>query len=316
MTNLEKITQLRATLTQVVKPLINGKCHLTNLPYHTNIGDSLIWNGAIELLSSLKCSIASQTSERTWHDTKVTAEDIIVFDGGGNIGDIWRENMEFFLKVIDANHNNRIVLLPNSVWYSDQNLIETDAQRMAAHPDLHLIARDNYSYDLMNRYFGANHIYLAPDMAFYIPDSKLAKARAITPKEGTTLYLRRIDKEMAYQTGINPTDATTISDWPSMTSPTLTDCMFPIINSILWRCGMTRAIDAIAHRCVRDRYVKVGSRFIAGFDNIITTRLHTLILSVLVGRPVQYIDNISGKLSAYVDTWLSDLPTVRPYVRP
>lgn len=311
MTNSEKIAQLREEIERVIRPLITEDCHLTNLPYHTNIGDALIWNGAMALLSSTGKRILSQTSEGTWNGKRVKQGDIIVFDGGGNIGDIWRDNMNFFLSVVDANHNNRIVVLPNSAWYSDESLIAEDARRMGAHPDLHLIARDNYSYDFMLRHFGANHVYLAPDMAFYIPDSMLAKARATKPEEGSTLYLRRIDKEFVSDTAVEIPEAT-VSDWPTMTSPTTMDYVYAILGGKLRRYQMYRCLDLLSRQLIRNRYVGVGSRFIAEFDRIVTTRLHTLILSVLVGRPVEYIDNISGKLSAYVDTWLSDLQTVRP----
>lgn len=312
MTNSEKIAQLRTEIDRIVKPLIIGDCHLTNLPYHTNIGDALIWNGAMALLSSTGKRILSQTSEGTWNGKRVKQGDIIVFDGGGNIGDIWRDNMEFFLSVVEANRNNRIVVLPNSVWYSDESLIAEDAQCMAAHPDLHLVARDNYSYDFMQRHFGANHVYLAPDMAFYIPDSMLAKARTTKPKNGTILYLRRIDKEFVSATAVEIPEAT-VSDWPTMTSLTSLDYVYAIVSGKLRKYQMLGSLDRLSRMLIRDRYVGVGSRFIAEFDRIVTTRLHTLILSVLVGRPVEYIDNISGKLSAYVDTWLSDLQTVRPY---
>lgn len=314
MTNLEKIAQLRTEIDRIVKPLIIGDCHLTNIGYHTNLGDTLIWNGSKIFIESTGHRCLSETSGATWRDCNVKPGDVIVFNGGGNIGDIWRSAMEFILRLIDKFPENRIIVFPHSVWYSDESLIAEDARRMAAHPDLHLIARDTYSYDFMLRHFGANNVYLAPDMAFCIPDTMLAEARAIRPQADSTLYLRRIDKEFVSDTAVEIPEAT-VSDWPSLTSPTLIDRIFPHLNSLLGRCGMTRTIDAISHRCVRDRYVKVGSLFIAGFDNVITTRLHTLILSVLVGRRVQYIDNLSCKLSAYADTWLSDLPTVRPYVR-
>lgn len=314
VTNTDIIRQLRGEIDRVVKPLINGDCHLTNLPYHANIGDTLIWNGAKAFLKFTGANLLSETSADTWRHSLVKSGDVIVFIGGGNIGDIWRRIMDFFLDVVDAHHCNRIVLLPNSVWYADETLLEADARRMAAHPDLHLIARDKYSYEQMKRHFGANHVYLAPDMAFYIPDSMLAKARATKPMNGATLYLRRIDKEFVSATAVEIPEAT-VSDWPTMTSPSAKDKIFRGLEWRLRKYQMCRSLDLLSRMLIRDRYVGVGSRFIAGYERIVTTRLHTLILAVLVGRPVEYIDNVSGKLSAYVNTWLNDLQTVRPYVR-
>ena len=312
MTNIEKIAQLRAEIDRVIKPLITGDCHLTNLPYHTNIGDALIWNGSRAFLKGCGSKLLSETSEHTWKDSRVKPNDIIIFNGGGNIGDIWRTNMEFFLRVVNRHHSNRIILLPNSAWYKDETLLLSDANILSKHPDLHLIARDKYSYGLMKEYFGINNIYLAPDMAFYIPDSMLQKVRQIVPIENSVLYLRRIDKEFVPETSIEILGAT-ISDWPTMSNPSYIDKWYPHLNRTLRSINYKTLIDLVGHRCVRNRNVKIGAKFIAEYEQIVTTRLHTLILSVLIGRPVQYIDNISKKLSSFVDTWLSELNTVRQY---
>ncbi len=38
-----------------------------------------------------------------------------------------------------------------------------------------------------------------------------------------------------------------------------------------------------------------------------------MILSILLHKPVSYIDNTTGKLSAFAQTWLSDLDAINPY---
>lgn len=53
--------------------------------------------------------------------------------------------------------------------------------------------------------------------------------------------------------------------------------------------------------------------FLRPYNHIITTRLHALILSVLLHKSVEYIDNTTGKLSAFVSTWLSDLNDVKSF---
>ena len=40
-----------------------------------------------------------------------------------------------------------------------------------------------------------------------------------------------------------------------------------------------------------------------------------MILSVLLHKPAEYIDNSYGKLSSFALTWLRDLPAIKPYVR-
>jgi len=312
MDNSEKIAQLRKEIVRVVRPLITGNCHLTNLPFHTNIGDSLIWNGAKALIEAAGYRCLSETSFFTWRDRKVNPGDIIVFDGGGNIGDLWRPVMDFMLGVIDRFHDNRIIVFPNSVWYDDKRLIESDAGRMARHPDLHLIARDNRSLSFFRRYFSSNNLYLAPDMAFNIPSEMLVPSRNVTPALGSVLYLRRTDKEYKADVSAVNLQYTAVGDWPSMTAHALVDRIYPHCVALAKLLNMPAVCDMIGRRCARDRYVGIGAGYIARYESIITTRLHVLILSVLVGRPVRYIDNRSGKLSAFAETWLSDLQSVRP----
>jgi exopolysaccharide biosynthesis predicted pyruvyltransferase EpsI len=45
-------------------------------------------------------------------------------------------------------------------------LLLKDAEIFNQHPDLTICARDNYSYDLLKKYFVNNKILLLPDMAF------------------------------------------------------------------------------------------------------------------------------------------------------
>lgn len=312
MNNSEKIAQLRAEIRKIIKPLITSDCHLTNLPYHTNIGDSLIWHGSRAFITECGYNILSETSSLSWKNSRVKPQDIIIFNGGGNIGDIYRKNVEFMLGIIDRFPNNKIIIFPNSAWYFNNEFLQADAIRLSKHKNLHIIARDQYSYDLIKANFTANFVYIAPDMAFYIPNELLEGVRSIIPKPNSTLYLRRVDKEFVPETEIIVSNAK-VSDWPTISSNQYINKIYPAINRLLHLLKLKRVIDFIGHHIVRDNNLKIGAKYIATFENIITTRLHTLILSVLIGRPVQYIDNISGKVSAFANTWLSDLSSIKPY---
>ena len=74
-----------------------------------------------------------------------------------------------------------------------------------------------------------------------------------------------------------------------------------------------RAIGICGDRFIRDSLAKKGCEFLQPFSRIVTTRLHPMILSILLHKPVEYIDNTYGKLSAYAETWLHDLPEVKAY---
>ena len=133
----EKIEELRKIIKDNIEPLITSDyVHLDN-PYHGNIGDILIWEGERQFLSSIKYKCL-QSSSNSWCENYLHPETVILFNGGGNFGDLYRECQDFRLRVIEQFPNNRIIMFPQSIWYEDESLIAKDAAVMARHNDLTL----------------------------------------------------------------------------------------------------------------------------------------------------------------------------------
>lgn len=316
-----KLARLNEEIRKVISPLITGDVHLTNLPYHNNMGDALIWQGSEDFISSTGHKILSRSSFKSFTFPKIQPGEIIILNGGGSFGDIWRIIMDFFLKVIQTYPNNRIILFPQSVYYQDQDLMAKDADVLSSHKDLHLIARDTYSFDIFSKHFNQNRVHLAPDMAFAINPLRLEKWQNSVTSNGLTLYLKRVDKEWVQQTELDIPEAT-ISDWPTISAPRFSEKLYialvwrtmfklphnPLLDHTYWKL-----LDFSAQKLILNKYLSRASAFLHPFDRIITTRLHVLILGCLLAKQIEYIDNSSKKLSAFVNTWLTDLQNIRPY---
>ncbi len=315
----QKIKQLREIISQRLTPLIGADYVLLDVPYHNNIGDVLIWEGERTYLKSLPYKCIQTVSADTWYgNNSITPDTTILLNGGGNFGDIWRYYHEFKLRIIEQYNENRIILLPQSVWYEDTSLIEADANIMAMHKDLHLCARDRWSYDFMKTHFPANNIYLVPDMAFYISDETLEPYRSL--KDNRRLFFRRLDKERTSGTPQIIENVSDVHDWPTIENLDFSLRILGYGIAVQRRLPFTRfqrtfgrIIDTAADIIVRQREVRMGLSFLSKYNHVTTTRLHALILSVLLHTPVDYIDNTTGKLSAFVNTWLSDFPQVKKY---
>lgn len=314
----EKIAQLRAEIDRVLTPLITNDYVLLDVPYHGNIGDTLIWQGEEDFLSALPHKCLGVHSCDSWWGNSLHHEAIILLHGGGNFGDLWRSAQEFRLKIIAQHQDHRIIMFPQSIWYDDKSLIQHDASIMARHPDLHLCARDRFSYDFLCRHFSANHIYLVPDMAFHIDDSRLTPYRG----KNTTkkLYFRRLDKEIASGTP-KTIQGYEIHDWPTIEK---TPMNIQITRNIMRGARLLKHLPLVSHylRCVVDRkyrqsikddLIHQGFGLISQYNYVVTTRLHAMILSILLHKPVRYIDNSYGKLSAYYSTWLTDSDAIQEY---
>ena len=239
--------------------------------------------------------------------------------GGGNFGDLWRWFQEIRLKVISHYPDNRIIMFPQSIWYDNQELIAEDAKKMAQHKNLYLCARDKFSYDFLKNNFSANNILLIPDMAFYISDCRLKQFR--NKETGKHLFFRRLDKEISLITPTSIGEDIDIHDWPTIEHYPKRFFFFnkacgaagKISHPKCIRNSIYLSIDLLAKHYIKDSLTNAGCKFLAPYSKVTTTRLHAMILAILLHKPIEYIDNTTKKLSAFAETWLSNIPQVKSY---
>lgn len=316
----EKIAELRVKIEKQLIPLINNDYVLWDLPYHTNIGDTLIWQGECDFLKRLPYKCLGYASCNTCTFPKVSIGTIILLHGGGNFGDLWRGMQEFRLKIIESYPDNPIIIFPQSVNYENLNLIKFDARKMALHKKLIICARDIVSYNLLRKNF-VNDILLVPDMAFCIDLTYLQKWQKCVDRG--LLYVRRLDKELGSELNKDIIIAKDIDvrDWPSLENPSLPVRVCTKIISLqqkMKNCKatnwlMTFLSDAVASKKFRPLMIRLGVKFISRYRLVYTTRLHVMILSVLLHKKVYFLDNSYGKNSSFYHTWLKDLDSVEPY---
>lgn len=319
MTFMTKVEQLRDIIDKNLLPIIGKKAVLVDAPYYDNVGDVLIWQGIQDFLKSNGIKLLYTTSGDTFTFPPIDPDVTILLMGGGNFGDLWRWFQDIRIKVIESYPGNRIVMFPQSIWYEDENTISKDYEIFKKHPNLYLCARDKWSYDFLNTHFSDCKILLVPDMAFYISDEVLSQYRNIG--KNRHLFLRRLDKEITSSTPDELDRNSEIHDWPTIE---FKDQRFATYRNLLnwkWRFRkipllrklVLHSIDRWADRNIRKSMVKEGCAFLSSYQDLTSTRLHALILGVLLYKPVQYIDNTTGKLSAFAQTWLNDLSEVRKY---
>lgn len=316
MTAKEKIKQLQSVIKNQLQPLIKGEnVLLTDLPYHENIGDVLIWQGEIDFIKSINKNILDSSSCISFKYPKVSEDVTILLHGGGNFGDLYRFYQDFRLKVIKHYPKNRIIILPQSVSYADLLLAQRDADCLSEHDDLFICARDKDSFEFLSKYF-KNNILLVPDMAFCIDDKYLEPYRNKSLKR--QLYLKRIDKELAEISPEHIGYDCDILDWPSFENPDLVCKFFQYIRTAANHKLLPQKMPSIiadklnklADKQIREKLVHVGIEFISNYSNVTTTRLHAMILAILLYKHIYYIDNTTKKLSSYYSTWLQDLDEV------
>lgn len=317
MVTLEtKISQLKTLIEATLLPIINHDYVLWDCPYYANIGDILIWEGEKAFLKNVNYNCLNFASFATCSFPDLAKETIILLGGGGNFGDLWEYNQKFRLQVIKRYPYNRIIIFPQTVYYKDKKVMEKDSLMMSEHNALTICARDTASYEILKTYF-RNDILLLPDMAFCISLNILESLKI--PVTDKILYLKRSDKELATDESIIP-DAD-VRDWPSLEKKSL--ILFFLekglsVNRYFKNYGFhflskvcCHLLDLYADRIFRPLLIKTGVRFLSQYRYIYTTRLHAMILSILLGKGCHFVDNSYGKNYLFYKTWLEDLPGVK-----
>jgi pyruvyl transferase EpsO len=305
----DKIAELRDCIRETLIPIIDNDFVLFDLPYHRNIGDNLIWEGEMRFLKEVgNYRLLYLCNHTTYYYHKIDKHVIILLHGGGNFGDVWHEVHKFKEKIITLYPDNKIIIFPQTVWYTDKDKLLHDINIYSAHKKLILCARDRKSYDFLKEHFTKNTVLLAPDMAFCIPPEHL---RGYLSKQADkNLFLKRGDKELnTSRSNHIDKEHFDISDWPVMEKKTV---YVYVLWCFLWLSRRIHVLfpqitDLYASFLFRPNMIRTGVKFISKYHKIYTTRLHGAILCCLLGKPFVLFNNSYGKNRSFFETWFKDL---------
>jgi pyruvyl transferase EpsO len=291
---------------EVLIPLLGKRpIHYLDVPFYGNVGDLLIMLGTLRFLYSHKLPITRLGMYFNYSPTWAKQGDVIVFQGGGNFGDIYGPFQAFRERVIAALPNNRIVILPQSMHFSDPVKFKQCCDILARHPDLHICVRDNESQKMALQM--TPNVYLLPDMAHQL----WPIVRTCPPVE-KVLKLRRRDSETRDSTGKNEGTF----DWDDLIGKSWTFFLSQIAERSIYhmhRLGLNKPfanIEAQMWIAQAERFVNRAVSLFSYYEHIESDRLHAHILSCLLSIPNHISDNSYGKNGRYISTWTSTSPLV------
>jgi len=275
---------------------LGQRIFLLNTPLHTNLGDLAIAEAEIAYLKrivpdELIVEISSFGKNIFGLDAlkKIIPQNaLLLFHGGGYIGTDWIIEEEAFRHAVDVFPNNRIVLFPQSVFYSNnkkgKEMLEFSKRVYARHKDLHLFARDKISYTLMKQYHPSANIYLAPDIVFTMEYS------AVETRRSGVLICMRTDKEKL-----------------------VTDKDILYIEKICKKYGHIEYTDTIAldytgeiRSDTRGPLIKAKLEQFSRTSLIVTDRLHGMIFAAITGTPCVALSSHNHKIKGMAE-WIKDL---------
>lgn len=300
MTTKEKIQQLRSCIIEALTPLVNADYVLLDVPYYNNIGDVLIWEGTRDWLMGLPYKCLRVASKESFDFQNLPKNVIILLMGGGNFGDLYSSHQQFRLRVVNHYPDNRIIILPQTIFYKSWYTLKQDVRIFSQHKHLIICARDNYSYSLLKLFNVSKHLLLLPDMAFCVRNDILI----INGLAQNVLFVKRKDNELAlynYDRILEKESCVRVNDWPTYEAdlPEWIKLKHLMTNKDI-------CIEQYADTFFRPTLVRNGIDFLSSYETIFTTRLHAFILAILLGKKVVVFDNIYGKNSDFINTWFKD----------
>jgi exopolysaccharide biosynthesis predicted pyruvyltransferase EpsI len=321
---IEKITQLRETLAGLYAAhIVPGQpVALFAVPEHWNLGDSFIWQGQKTLLDSLGLNLVHTCFHADCMASfdalaEVIGNGTIVIHGGGNYGDLYPTHNRLTTQLLARFRRNRVVQLPQSIYYRNTSLAVADVRMHFAHPNFYLMVRDQFSYDFLHDIFATSLsgiARLAPHKTYHkriirCPDSAIAIGPVLPNCKPIVdvVYLSRRDSEKVHNTshvkallaGANLTH--TVLDWMADWRH-----VFPMP---LYRAQPASIAEYPLFR------LHAANNMLCRGRVVLSDRLHASVLALLMGRPFVGVDNEYQKMERVMRFMFAD-PSFGPPLTP
>ena len=213
---------------------------------------------------------------------EISKQDVILCQGGGNMGNLYEFAEAFRKKIIDYFPHNRIIIFPQTIFFSgdEQNNKKLQISKVYNRCDkLTICARDHISYEMMQKMFNAR-IVEVNDIVAYL-SGKVGKA---VQRKGILLCLRS-DGESA----LSAADKRRIQNF----------CFRQSSNVKITDTCTGKNIE----RDEREKYLNRKWNLFMSAEIVVTDRLHGMIFSLITGTSCIVLGNNHHKVKATYETF-------------
>lgn len=280
-----------------------------------NVGDLLIHKASDHFFEHNRNRVLDAYNLQNYHKAlskRLPQDALIVFQGGGNLGDLYPRHDRLRLDVLRAFPDHQAAILPQTAYCEDQRSAHDTVQDYRRFDNLTICLRDRRSHDMFTN-SGSKQAELLPDMAHVLDGSAFVTdaCNGVSPLPGSELHFMRQpwrpEKDTSGTTCPFDVDAIEVWNWPEYLSEReKSRIKFArklhrwdgkrVHSRLPWRVWQ-RSRDAILTRALH---------FFAGHERIHTNRLHGGIFGLLCDRDVVFYDTGYGKLAGYYETWLDN----------
>lgn len=294
-----------------IRDLINtDNVDYLDYPLHGNIGDLLIFLGTLKFLSNNNIKIKNTNCLQNW-STKCKSN-VILLHGGGNLGDLYGRHQNLREEVIVHNLDKRIIILPQTIFFSENCNYDKACNAFRKHPDLHICVRDKKSFELAQGM--SDKVLLLPDMAHQLYPVLNNNNQ---PIEGSALFLKRSDKESFEDNNTFHNIAfDRIVDWDAIIgdSELLNLKNMKLFLRAIKFFSDNSKLNLLFMKMWQNKSLKwmgLAVNEFSKYQTVYTDRLHAHLLSCLMDKESKLMDNTYGKNFEYAKTWTLKSPMVQ-----
>jgi len=219
----------------------------------------------------------------------VQPSDLFFLHSGGNLGDrgIWSESIRRL--VISSFPQNKIVSLPQTIYFSDTPTGRTERENTrriyATHPNLTVIGRDPQSGELAKELFPKAQTFCMPDFVLSLPPRQ-SDRKNNPPK---VLLCLRLDDESALN----------VEQRKEIAEKLPYDCTY-------FDTTIANPIKVNERKDVIERTLDLFQ----AADVVVTDRYHGLIFTVLCRKPCVVLPTVDHKLTSAMH-WFKEIPFIK-----
>lgn len=268
-------------------------------PSHGNLGDQAIVYAQKRFLADTLPGFSVFEIQRYQYELAreriqgmVRSSDIVVVDGGGNVGTLWPEENDKINDIVSRFVDCSVLVFPQTAYFEDSERGRECERETAAvyrsNPNLVFFSRDRKTFETVGRLTPDTPSYYVPDIVPYIDDAPFS-----TERSGALLCLRD-DKERM----LDDKAAKTI------------DSVFVELGLQAGRTSTVVEEPTRIYEGNRDAVLGVKWAEFSSSELVITDRLHGMFFSAITGTPCVALDNLSHKVSQGFE-WIEGIPNVR-----
>lgn len=275
------------------------KVFFIGTPDHCNIGDHAITVATYKVLRAVlgdidieEIAIMDFARKLPYLLHNIRPDDLIILQGGGNMGNIYWRNERIRREVITHFPKNMKIIFPETIYYDKTTDGRKDfelSKRVYKNSNTIIFAREQKSYEIMKEAYPWSKIFLVPDIVCYLAPYDVCEKR-----EKVGLCFRN-DLEKS----VSNSECKRIYEAIAMRGEKadLFDMMYPSN----WKVGKSS----------RKKIVEKKIRELASYKYVITDRLHGMILCFITGTPCVAISKYNHKIQSFYDTWFKDVSYIR-----